>query len=84
MQAVNLGMVAGVGLVKQVKFITFVSYWLIGIPFACVLMLKFKMGLIGLWCGPTLANIINYSFYEHSLRKADWQLAALKMKHKMK
>lgn len=84
MQAVTLGLVNGLGIVRDVRFVTFFSYWLIGIPLAYFLIFKKEMGLIGLWCGPTAANIFNFLAYDHALRTKNWNNQASLVLNRLK
>ena len=61
---------------KQAKYVTLVSYWVVGIPLSYVLMFKADMSCEGLWYGPTAACLLNYVFYEYYIRRADWQQIA--------
>jgi MATE family multidrug resistance protein len=72
MQAVTLGLVNGLGIIRDVRWVTFISYWLIGIPLAYYLIFYKQMGLLGLWCGPTIANIINFVAYDYTVRTKNW------------
>jgi len=73
MQGVINGVVTGLGIVKQVRFITIFSYWVLGIPLSIYAMWPLELCIEGLWFGPTLAVFVNYFFYEYSLSTADWQ-----------
>lgn len=50
-QVVGLGVLRGLGDVNMPTFITFLSYWVIGIPAGYVLGFHFKMGVYGVWYG---------------------------------
>lgn len=50
-QAVGLGVLRGLTDVKIPTVITFVSYWIIGLPFGYVIAFHFNMGVIGVWIG---------------------------------
>lgn len=52
-QVVGLGVLRGIGDVNVPTFITFVAYWIIGIPLAYFLGIYMKMGVNGIWYGLT-------------------------------
>ena len=72
MQIVVNGALSALNLTKQVKFTTMISYWVFGLPLSYVLLNHAKMGIEGLWYGPTLAVAINFFVYEIKITKADW------------
>lgn len=53
-QVVGLGVLRGLGDVKTPTFITFFSYWIIGLPMAYLLGIQFNIGVKGIWYGLTL------------------------------
>lgn len=53
-QVVGLGALRGMGDVNIPTFITFVAYWIIGLPVAYVLGIYFNVGIKGIWYGLTL------------------------------
>lgn len=53
-QVVGLGTLRGMGDVNVPTFITFVAYWLIGLPSCYVFGIHFNIGLRGIWYGLTL------------------------------
>jgi Na+-driven multidrug efflux pump len=58
------------------KWTTTINYWFLGIPLSCFLMFYMKMGIKGLWWGPTLAVAMNYACYSYHYNKCDWQAIA--------
>ncbi|RZJ68895.1 MAG: MATE family efflux transporter, partial [Flavobacterium sp.] len=52
-QVVGLGVLRGVGDVNLPTFITFISYWIIGIPLGYFLGIQLNMGVKGIWYGLT-------------------------------
>lgn len=50
-QVVGLGILRGMGDVKLPTVITFVSYWVIGLPIGYLLGIHLGMGAIGVWFG---------------------------------
>lgn len=53
-QVVGLGSLRGVGDVNIPTLITFISYWLIGLPFSYFLGVYLHFGINGIWYGLTL------------------------------
>ncbi|WP_404986292.1 MATE family efflux transporter [Chryseobacterium sp. M5] len=53
-QVVGLGSLRGVGDVNIPTLITFISYWLIGLPFSYFLGIYLHFGINGIWYGLTL------------------------------
>lgn len=52
-QVVGLGVLRGLGDVNIPTLITFLSYWVIGIPMGYILCFKLGMGVHGIWYGLT-------------------------------
>lgn len=50
-QCVGLGNLRGLGDVKIPSFITFIAYWIIGIPIGYILAFKLNLGIEGIWYG---------------------------------
>ncbi len=53
-QVVGLGVLRGMGDVNVPTAITFVAYWIVGVPSAYVMGLVFNWGIQGVWYGLTL------------------------------
>ncbi len=53
-QVVGLGVLRGIGDVNIPTFITFLSYWLIGIPLGYFLGIYLGLGVTGIWYGLTV------------------------------
>lgn len=72
-QVVGLGILRGVGDVNVPTFITFLSYWVIGIPLGYLLGIQFKLGVTGIWYGLTLglltASILLFFRFQHRTKK---------------
>ncbi|MGV3510234.1 MAG: MATE family efflux transporter, partial [Sphingobacteriaceae bacterium] len=58
-QVVGLGILRGMGDVNVPTFITFIAYWIIGLPIAYVLGITFSMGTNGVWYGLTLGLLVS-------------------------
>jgi len=52
-QVVGLGILRGVGDVNMPTFITFLAYWVVGIPVGYLLGFTFDLGVNGIWYGLT-------------------------------
>lgn len=53
-QVVGLGVLRGMGDVNVPTFITFIAYWVLGLPVGYLLGIKFNMGVSGVWYGLVL------------------------------
>ncbi|MFA6245702.1 MAG: MATE family efflux transporter [Mucilaginibacter sp.] len=53
-QVVGLGVLRGMGDVNMPTVITFISYWVIGLPIAYLLGVHLNLGVIGVWYGLVL------------------------------
>ena len=58
-QVVGLGILRGIGDVKIPTFITFVAYWIIGIPVGYFLGINMGWGANGIWYGLTLGLLVS-------------------------
>lgn len=58
-QVVGLGILRGIGDVNIPTFITFVAYWIIGMPVAYYLGIILDMGANGIWYGLTLGLLVS-------------------------
>ena len=45
MQSVVNGMISGLGIASDVKWITSIAYWVVGIPLSSVLVFHYKMSI---------------------------------------
>jgi MATE family multidrug resistance protein len=53
-QVVGLGVLRGMGDVNMPTVITFISYWVIGLPIAYLLGVHLNLGVVGVWYGLVL------------------------------
>ncbi|KQC00969.1 MATE family efflux transporter [Pedobacter sp. Hv1] len=71
-QVVGLGVLRGIGDVNMPTFITFLSYWVIGIPLGYFLGIYLEMGVKGIWYGLTFglltASILLFFRLQHRTR----------------
>lgn len=72
-QVVGLGALRGLSDVKIPAFITFVAYWVIGLPVGYVLGFKFDFGMQGIWygllAGLTVAAVLLFLRFHLSTKK---------------
>ncbi|SFT12337.1 MATE family efflux transporter [Sphingobacterium wenxiniae] len=71
-QVVGLGVLRGLGDVNIPTLITFIAYWIIGIPSAYLFGIYFDLGVQGVWYGLTLglltSSVLLFVRYKHVLR----------------
>lgn len=71
-QVVGLGVLRGIGDVNIPTFITFLAYWVVGIPIGYILGFKFDLGVNGIWYGLTLglltASILLFLRFQNKTR----------------
>src|SRR5690606_20964804 len=71
-QVVGLGVLRGLGDVNIPTLITFIAYWIIGIPSAYLFGIYFDLGVQGVWYGMTLglltSSVLLFVRYKHVLR----------------
>ncbi len=71
-QVVGLGVLRGIGDVNMPTFITFLSYWIIGIPLGYYLGMELNLGVKGIWYGLTVglltASILLFFRFQHKTR----------------
>lgn len=58
-QVVGLGILRGIGDVNIPTWITFVAYWIIGLPFGYYVGINLNFGVYGIWYGLTLGLLIS-------------------------
>jgi MATE family multidrug resistance protein len=54
--------------------LTFIAYFVLGIPLSIYLVFWNEMSIFGLWCGPTLACGFNTVVYIIIFSKIDWKI----------
>jgi MATE family multidrug resistance protein len=71
-QVVGLGVLRGIGDVNIPTLITFVAYWVIGIPLGYLLGIQMNMGVNGIWYGLTFglltASILLFLRFQNKTR----------------
>lgn len=77
-QVVGLGVLRGMGDVNKPTLITFVSYWLIGLPIGYLIGIHWGIGVKGIWYGLTLglltSSILLYIRYKKVVGKLGKQI----------
>lgn len=72
-QVVGLGILRGMGDVNIPTLITFIAYWIIGLPMAYLLGITMQLGVQGVWYGLTLglltSSILLYIRYRFIISK---------------
>ncbi|PRD45457.1 MATE family efflux transporter [Sphingobacterium haloxyli] len=72
-QVVGLGVLRGMGDVNVPTLITFVAYWIVGIPAAYLMGIYFNIGVQGVWYGLSLglltSSILLYIRYRSIIRQ---------------
>lgn len=72
-QVVGLGILRGLGDVNIPTLITFLAYWVIGIPLGYFLGIYLKMGINGIWYGLTFAllttSVLLFLRFQNQTRK---------------
>ena len=58
-QVIGLGILRGLGDVNIPTFITFIAYWIVGLPIGYLLGITFGMGANGIWYGLTLGLLVS-------------------------
>jgi multidrug resistance protein, MATE family len=58
-QVVGLGILRGMGDVNIPTVITFIAYWMIGLPIAYLLGIQYQFGANGVWAGLTLGLLVS-------------------------
>lgn len=72
-QVVGLGVLRGLGDVKKPTVITFVAYWVIGLPAGYFMSTQLGMGILGIWYGLTAglltSSILLYFRYQKLVQR---------------
>jgi MATE family multidrug resistance protein len=80
-QVVGLGVLRGMGDVNIPTFITFIAYWIIGLPVGYLLGIKFNMGVSGVWYGLVLglltASILLFIRFQLISRKHQYKTTVI-------
>ena len=66
------GIINGMGRQHKASYVTFVSFWGVGIPSVALFVFYFDFGIIGLWLGPLLASLINCFAYYRTIHTTQW------------
>jgi len=78
-QVVGLGVLRGLGDVNIPTFITFLAYWVVGIPVGYLLGFKFGLGVNGIWYGLTFglltASILLFLRFQNKTKTLNLKVA---------
>ncbi|RZL69880.1 MAG: MATE family efflux transporter [Pedobacter sp.] len=76
-QVVGLGVLRGIGDVNMPTFITFLAYWVVGIPVGYLLGFTFGLGVNGIWYGLTFglltASILLFLRFQNKTKRLNMQ-----------
>ncbi len=80
-QVVGLGVLRGLGDVSIPAFITFIAYWIVGLPIGYFLGIKLNLGVTGIWYGLTvglmMASLLLYLRFNYFSKKLETQKPVL-------
>ncbi|RFZ84730.1 MATE family efflux transporter [Mucilaginibacter terrenus] len=78
-QVVGLGILRGMGDVNVPTILTFLSYWVIGLPIGYLVGIHFNYGVIGVWfglvCGLMSASIMLFFRFQKMSKKHEAELS---------
>ncbi|WP_316829448.1 MATE family efflux transporter [Pedobacter aquatilis] len=78
-QVVGLGVLRGIGDVNMPTFITFLAYWVVGIPVGYLLGFHFGLGVNGIWYGLTFglltASILLFLRFQNKTKALNSKVA---------
>ena len=77
-QGIAMSAIRASGKQKIGAIVTFISYWIVGIPITTSSVFKADQGIAGIWYGPTVAVFINTLVYVAIFYKMDWDMLILK------
>ena len=84
MQTYMQGPIRAIDLQDRASWITFLVYYLIGLPLASYLALWTSLGIVGLQLGICVAIVLQFLTYAIILKQSDWHQIALKAQQRMK
>ena len=58
---------------KTGAVVTWIAYWVLGIPITCLMVFYFTLGNQGIWIGPTVACTFNTAAYLTLFNRIDWK-----------
>ena len=76
MQTFMQGPIRAIELQDQASWITFLLYYLIGLPLACSFALLTSLGVVGLQLGIGVAILLQFLTYAIMLNRSDWHKVA--------
>jgi len=73
-QGIAMSAIRASGKQKVGAIVTFINYWIVGIPVTLLAAFKYGLGISGIWLGPTLAVFLNTAIYVMIFYRLDWDL----------
>lgn len=64
--------------------LNFVAYYLLGIPFGCVLAFVFDLGVVGLWAGMTVGLTFIAIVGTNLIWRSDWKILSVDAKNRVR
>jgi MATE family multidrug resistance protein len=71
-QAVSSGILRGCGQVVVGAILNLIAYYIVSLPVGLLLGFKFKLGLLGLWSGMAIAELVVVAFFLFFIFRMDW------------
>lgn len=62
----------GLGKQGMASVISIIGYWILGIPLSLIAVFSLDLGIAGLWIGPTVAIVFNFTFITLFIMKTNW------------
>jgi len=72
-QGVAVAVLRASGQQKTGAIVTWLAYWVLGIPITCLMVFHFTLGNRGIWIGPTVACAFNTAAYITLFIRIDWK-----------
>jgi MATE family multidrug resistance protein len=72
LQGVAKGILTASGLQKYGALLTFIAYFILGMPLSYYLSFGLGWEIEGLWYGPTVACFFNFLVYWYIFLRTDW------------
>ena len=83
MQTYMQGPIRAIELQDRASLITFLLYYLIGLPLAFYLALPTSLGIVGLQLGIGVAIFLQFLTYAIMLKRSDWHKIALEAQQRI-
>ena len=70
------GILIGAGQQESAAPFIFLAYWVLGIPLGALLAFQYDLGLLGLWCGLLLGEVVHDACFAVLVARIDWKAVA--------